>query len=52
MAPGADRYLLSVDDERGVVLRLEAELRGYPFVITETMDISLDENLPDDVFTG
>ncbi len=51
LAPGADRYLLSVDDERGVVLRLEADLDGDPFLITEITDISFDEDLPDDVFT-
>jgi hypothetical protein len=52
LAPGADRYLLSVDDERGVVLRLEADLHGDPFLITQITDISFDEDLPDDVFTG
>jgi hypothetical protein len=50
LAPGADRYLLSVDDERGVVLRLEAELHGDPYLITEITEIAFDEDLPEEIF--
>ena len=52
LSPGADRYLLCVDAERGVLLRTEAVLGGDPYAVTEVTAISFDEELPDERFTS
>lgn len=50
--PGADRYALAVDAERGVVLRVEAQLDGRPFAITEVTAIEFDVPIGDEVFAS
>ena len=47
---GADDYLLSVDAEVGVVLRLASRLRGEEFDVYEVLDIAFDEAFPEDTF--
>ncbi len=47
---GADEYQLMVDDERGVLLRSEARIRGLPFRILEMQLVSFDEEFPEDTF--
>ena len=49
LAPGADRYLLAVDDERGVIMRVEAQLDGEAFTVTKVTGISFDEGFPDEL---
>lgn len=46
LGSGADDYVLSVDAERGVVLRSEARLRGKPFKVIEITEIDFDPPLP------
>ena len=48
---GADDYLLSVDAERGVVLRSEARLREQPFAVIEMTEVEFDADLPPETFT-
>jgi outer membrane lipoprotein-sorting protein len=43
---GADEYLLSVDAERGVVLRSEARFRDQPFMVIEMTEVEFDADLP------
>ena len=47
---GADDYLLSVDAEVGVVLRLASRLRGEEFDVFEVLDIVFDEAFPEGTF--
>lgn len=47
---GADAYELSVDLERGIVLRLSALVKGEPFAVTEVTEIEFDEPFPPDIF--
>lgn len=47
---GADDYLLSVDAEVGVVLRLASRLRGEEFDVYEVLDIAFDEAFPEGTF--
>jgi hypothetical protein len=49
LATGADGYLLAVDDERGVVMRVEAQLNGEAFTVTEVIGIAFDEGLADEL---
>jgi hypothetical protein len=49
---GGDRYELAVDVERGVVLRIEAQLDGQPFSITEVTAIQFDVPVDDSVFVS
>ena len=51
LGSGADDYLLSVDAERGVVLRSEARLRGKPFKVIEMTEIDFDLPLPPETFS-
>ena len=52
LGSGADDYLLSVDAERGVILRSEARLRDQPFKVIEMTDVTFDESLPPDTFAS
>jgi hypothetical protein len=52
LPPGADRYLLSVDTERGVLLRSDALVGQQPFAVTEVTAISFDDELPAELFSG
>jgi hypothetical protein len=47
---GADDYLLSVDAEVGVILRLASRLRGEEFDVFEVLDIAFDEALAEGTF--
>ena len=47
---GADDYLLSVDAEVGVILRLASRLRGEEFDVFEVLDIAFDEAFPEGTF--
>jgi hypothetical protein len=49
--PGADRYLLSVDSERGVLLRSDALVGQEPLAVTEVTAISFDDELPAELFS-
>lgn len=46
----ADDYHLSVDTERGVVLRSEARLGSKPFKIIEMTEVTFDLKLPPETF--
>jgi outer membrane lipoprotein-sorting protein len=46
----ADDYILSVDAERGVVLRSEARLRERPFMVIEMTEVEFDVDLPPETF--
>ena len=48
--PGADEYRLTVDAERGILLRAEARLEGAPFRVLEMDEVAFDEDLPDGTF--
>lgn|GEM_PF-2496883 len=48
---GADDYVLSVDAERGVILRAEARLREQPFIVVEMTEVAFDVDLPAETFT-
>lgn len=48
---GADDYLLSVDAERGVLLRSEARFHDQPFTVTEMTEVAFDAELPPETFT-
>jgi hypothetical protein len=47
---GADVYKLVVDAEVGVLLRVQAELRGTAFRVIEVDDIGVNERLGDSTF--
>ena len=47
---GADDYLLSVDAEVGVILRLASRLRGEEFDVFEVLDIAFDEAFAEGTF--
>jgi hypothetical protein len=49
-AMGADELHLDVDAERGTLLRAEARFEGRPFAISELLEITFDEQFPDDTF--
>ncbi len=44
LGPGADDYLLTVDAERGVLLRSEARIGGEPFRVLEMEAVAFDED--------
>ena len=48
---GADDYMMSVDAERGVLLRGEARLREQPFIVVEMTEVEFDVDLPPETFT-
>jgi outer membrane lipoprotein-sorting protein len=48
---GADDYMMSVDAERGVLLRSEARLREQPFTVIEMTEVQFDVDLPPETFT-
>ena len=47
---GCDGVCLLVDDERGVVLRLEAQLHGEPVHVVEVKEVAFDDPIADDLF--
>jgi len=47
---GADGYELSVDRERGVVLRVAAAVEGEEFWVSEFEELAFDEDFPADTF--
>jgi hypothetical protein len=47
---GADDYLLSVDAEVGVILRVASRLRGEKFEVFEVLDIAFDEVFAEGTF--
>jgi hypothetical protein len=47
---GAEDYLLSVDAEVGVILRLASRLRGEEYDVFEVLDIAFDEALAEGTF--
>lgn len=49
---GADRYELSVDVERGIILHAAALLRGEEIDSLEVEEIAFDKRFPEDVFTS
>jgi hypothetical protein len=51
VGPGADEFLLSVDIERGVLLRCEARLRNRPFRIIAMTEVVFDAPLPRGTFS-
>ena len=50
LGSGADEYRLTVDLERGILLRVEARSEGRPFQIVEATQIAFDEDLPASTF--
>jgi hypothetical protein len=50
LGSGADEYLLSVDAERGVLLRSEARIDGQPFRILAMESVAFDAPFAEDVF--
>jgi hypothetical protein len=51
LGPDADDYLISVDAERGILLRTEARVRGLPFFVMEMVEVAFDVDVPDETFT-
>jgi hypothetical protein len=49
-AMGADELGLEVDAERGMLLRMESRFEQRPFAVSEVLEISFDEEFPDDTF--
>jgi outer membrane lipoprotein-sorting protein len=47
---GADEYMLSVDAERGVLLRTEARVREQPLIVIEMTEVEFDVDLPPETF--
>jgi outer membrane lipoprotein-sorting protein len=47
---GADDYMLSVDAERGMLLRTEARLREQPLIVIEMTEVEFDVDLPPETF--
>jgi outer membrane lipoprotein-sorting protein len=41
----AEEYVLDVDIERGILLRVECRFRGEPFLVGEVTDLAFDEDL-------
>jgi hypothetical protein len=50
LGTGADRYELAIDRERGVILRAEAQLEGYPFRVVEVKSAIFDQPIEPRVF--
>ncbi len=50
LGPGAERYMLELDAERGIVLSVEAIREGHTFRRTEAVEIAFDERLDDELF--
>ena len=50
MPRGSDEHVLTIDGERGVVLRIESLIGGEPFSVSELEDTIWDAEIPDDVF--
>ncbi len=50
LGAGADEYWLTVDAERGLLLRAEARLDGVQFRVVEVQDVVYDEQLACDTF--
>ncbi len=50
LGSGADQYLLSVDAERGLLLRSEARLREEPIRVVEVEQVTFDAVLPGELF--
>jgi outer membrane lipoprotein-sorting protein len=48
---GADDYMVSVDAERGVVLRIAARLGEQPFAVIEMTEVEFDADLPPEIFS-
>ncbi len=46
----AREYLLALDAERGVILRLEARHEGEPFFLAEALEVAFDEAFDDETF--
>ena len=49
-AIGADELGLEVDAERGTLLRVESRHEQQPFAVSEVLEISFDEQFPEDTF--
>jgi hypothetical protein len=49
-AIGADELGLEVDADRGTLLRVESRFEQQPFAVSEVVEISFDEQFPDDTF--
>ena len=47
---GADDYLLSVNAEVGVILRLASRLRGEEYAVFEVLDIAFEEAFAEGTF--
>jgi len=47
---GADDYMLSIDAERGILLRTEARVREEPFIVIEMTEAEFDVDLPSETF--
>ncbi|HEX2084509.1 MAG TPA: hypothetical protein VHF89_02415 [Solirubrobacteraceae bacterium] len=47
---GADEWSLAVDEEHGVLLRVEARRGGRPFHRLEVLELAVGEPIPDEVF--
>ena len=47
---GADDYMLSIDAERGILLRTEARVREEPFTVIEMTEAEFDVDLPPETF--
>lgn len=50
-AYGSDAYELDVDRELGLILRVAGSFAGEVFSETEVVELGVDENFPDDLFT-
>ena len=50
LGPGADEYVLGVDRERGVLLRIASLYGGEPLAETEVLEIAFDEDIPPETF--
>ncbi len=48
---GADSYELTIDEELGIVLRVESRLAGEPFRVCEVVDLSVDQAVPPELLT-
>jgi hypothetical protein len=50
LGAGADRYLLEIDAERGIVLAAHAFADGEPFQVVEAIEVEFDAALDDALF--
>lgn len=50
LGTGADEHLLTIDAERGMLLRAEARSAGEPFRVIEMTEVAFDEELPPGTF--